>query len=392
MPDPTQPHLYPRRVLVCLSGLTPQVVTETLYALLTAPQPFVPTELQLVTTAEGARRAQALLMGEPGGPPGALARLWQEYAPPGSTLDFQPARHLHLIGEPGAPVDDLAEATPHLSAADRILAVLRPLLNDRHTAVHASLAGGRKSMSFYMGYVMSLLAREQDRLSHVLVNPPFDTLPAFAWPLRQPELLALPGGGHISTAQARVALVDIAFVKMSRHLPRQLLSGQQTFERLVGQTQAALEGVGVVIDAAQRLVVATTSRGASVRVGLSPQELGLYAMLAQRRQACAQDPAGEGLVLFRDEAPAAGPMAPGQWLERLEGQLDLKAGQLRQDWQVDTALRERVSAVNAKLEAAMAAPLFQRLRVLGPGDRGVRDGRYGLLGLSPESIHFGNAP
>ncbi len=40
----------------------------------------------------------------------------------------------------------------------------------------------------------------------------------------------------------------------------------------------------------------------------------------------------------------------------------------------------------------MAEPLFQRLRVLGTRDRRVRDGRYGLLGLSPESIHFGNAP
>ncbi len=43
---------YPRRILLAVTGLTPQVVTETLYALACRPQtPWVPDEIHLVTTA-----------------------------------------------------------------------------------------------------------------------------------------------------------------------------------------------------------------------------------------------------------------------------------------------------------------------------------------------------
>ena len=47
------PHEYPRRVLLVVCGLSPQIVTETIYALAADPvQPFVPTEVHLITTAE----------------------------------------------------------------------------------------------------------------------------------------------------------------------------------------------------------------------------------------------------------------------------------------------------------------------------------------------------
>jgi len=60
MTEPTrnrkEPHEHPRRILLMVTGRTPQVVTETLYALsVKRDPPFIPTEVHLVTTAEGAR-------------------------------------------------------------------------------------------------------------------------------------------------------------------------------------------------------------------------------------------------------------------------------------------------------------------------------------------------
>ncbi|MCL2345013.1 MAG: hypothetical protein FWC58_04070 [Desulfobulbus sp.] len=53
-------HRYPRRILLTVTGMTPQIVTETLYALI-HPQPpaaaFVPTEIHLITTSSEARSA-----------------------------------------------------------------------------------------------------------------------------------------------------------------------------------------------------------------------------------------------------------------------------------------------------------------------------------------------
>ncbi|HNU20229.1 MAG TPA: CRISPR-associated ring nuclease, partial [Hydrogenophilus thermoluteolus] len=58
------PHTFSRRILLAVSGLTPQIVTETLYALIHQPQPFVPTEIHLITTLEGAKRAKLALFSQ----------------------------------------------------------------------------------------------------------------------------------------------------------------------------------------------------------------------------------------------------------------------------------------------------------------------------------------
>ncbi len=46
LPSAAQAASFPRRVLLAVSGLTPQIITETLYALAADEHaPFVPTEL-----------------------------------------------------------------------------------------------------------------------------------------------------------------------------------------------------------------------------------------------------------------------------------------------------------------------------------------------------------
>ena len=56
-----RPQDYATRILVAVTGLSPQIVTETLYALAVAPVPseprFVPTRIRLITTEEGAKES-----------------------------------------------------------------------------------------------------------------------------------------------------------------------------------------------------------------------------------------------------------------------------------------------------------------------------------------------
>lgn len=68
----TDPAVASRRVLLAVAGLSPQVVTETLYALAVAEGTFVPTEVHIVTTGEGAERARLTLLG---GNPGWFSQL-----------------------------------------------------------------------------------------------------------------------------------------------------------------------------------------------------------------------------------------------------------------------------------------------------------------------------
>jgi hypothetical protein len=57
------PNEYPKRILLAITGLSPQVVAETLYALTQTQQtPFVPTHVIVISTAEGAERARLELL------------------------------------------------------------------------------------------------------------------------------------------------------------------------------------------------------------------------------------------------------------------------------------------------------------------------------------------
>lgn len=56
---------YSRRILLCVSSLSPQIITETVYALAVVGEPrFVPTEIHLLTTADGAEQVRLTLLSE----------------------------------------------------------------------------------------------------------------------------------------------------------------------------------------------------------------------------------------------------------------------------------------------------------------------------------------
>lgn len=79
----------------------------------------------------------------------------------------------------GRELDDSRSLDDNQAIADFIIDEVRALTSDENTQLHASIAGGRKTMTFFLGYAMSLFGRTQDRLSHVLVSEPYENLPDF---------------------------------------------------------------------------------------------------------------------------------------------------------------------------------------------------------------------
>jgi CRISPR-associated protein (TIGR02584 family) len=98
--------------------LSPQIVTETLYALTVPGEPrFVPTEIRLLTTAEGAERARLTLLSEE---PGWFHRLRQDYGLPEIrfTLDS-----LHIFRDAeGRLLRDIRTPADNEAIADAITA------------------------------------------------------------------------------------------------------------------------------------------------------------------------------------------------------------------------------------------------------------------------------
>ena len=219
------PHEFPRRVLAMAVGLTPQVVTETVYALAVRREPpWVPTELLLLTTAEGAMRARLMLLDPQ---IGQFHRLCAEHGLTGR-IRFGADDIVAIAGDDG-PLHDIRTPADNALAADAITAAVRRLCVDPEAAVHVSIAGGRKSMGYYIGYALSLFGREQDRLSHVLVNEPFENIPDFFFPPAQPRVVFGAGNRPASSADAVVQLAEIPFVRLRSGLPAELLSGAASF-------------------------------------------------------------------------------------------------------------------------------------------------------------------
>lgn len=217
----------PSHVLVAVTGMTPQVVTETLYGLAERDAPW-PERVKIITTRKGADVVTRGLFDQ-----GHLAALSREMGKP--TLNRNNVEILVVPDAHGRPVDDARTLEDHEALADFIMDTVRQLTADAASVVHASIAGGRKTMTFYLGYAMSLFGRPQDRMSHVLVSEGYEGLPDFYYPTREPRRVHDRSGNALDARDARVSLADIPFIRQRDQLPDMLRSQGEgiSFRKLV---------------------------------------------------------------------------------------------------------------------------------------------------------------
>ena len=274
------PKDHPRRILLAVTGLAPQIVTETVYALAVAPVPprrrFVPTEVRLITTKEGAERAKLSLLHPESG---WFHRLRADYALP--PITFGP-EHIHVLADAaGVPLCDIRTPEDNTRAADAITDVVRALTRDEEAALHVSIAGGRKTMGFYLGYALSLYGRAQDRLSHVLVTAPYESHPQFFYPTTTSQVIYTPPPHNrpYDTRDAEVTLADIPFVRLREGLNPGLMNGTASFSIVVAEAQRALPPLGLGLDPAGCVV---NAGGETFQ--LRPAYFAFYWMLAERAQ------------------------------------------------------------------------------------------------------------
>ncbi len=331
------PAEYPRRILLAVTGLSPQIVTETLYALAHAQPPFLPTEIHLLTTLEGARLAKTALLHPDGGQFHALLADYPHMGRPA----FDES-HIHLITDgSGAPLSDIRTPEDNAMAADAITALVAQLTRDDTAALHVSIAGGRKTMGFYLGYAFSLYARPQDRLSHVLVSPPFESHPEFFFPPARPKRLATRDGQHLDTAEAVVTLAEIPVVLLRHGLPEDLRLGRTSYVATVNALNESLGPPRLMIDLGAHRVECGQRA-----VNLAPALLAWFAFWAQT----ALD--GRPMRHWRD-------IDANEYLRpyaRLVG-IDAEAFERAQRRLADGMEKEFFEQNNSKLEAALKAAL-----------------------------------
>lgn len=264
----------PRKILVAVSGMSPQIITETLYALHTARQ-WVPDEVHLVTTSEGRKNADLqLLHGD-----GYFHRLLRDYRLT-KPIHFNESTIYVIRDADGEELRDLRTPGDNEAAADFICEIIRKLTEMPDTELHVSLAGGRKTMGFYAGYALSLFGREQDRLSHVLVSEEYESLTDFFYPTpKKHPIYKRDGKGMLDAAKAEVWLADIPFVRLRSKLPESLLAGHHSFSKVIELARRATEKPHLKLYPRQRKFELNGIAGK-----LRPIEMGLLLWAAVRHK------------------------------------------------------------------------------------------------------------
>ncbi len=246
-----QPQDYQKRILIAVSGLSPQIVTETLYGLAVKGD-FIPTEIHLITTLEGKDRANLNLLHNQNGKFHALCH---DYNLP--VIDFN-EQNIHVICDADSQeLTDIRTPEQNATAADFITNTIKELTRDEDSSVHVSIAGGRKTMGYYLGYALSLFGRSQDRLSHVLVSEGYEGHPDFYYPTEKSIVIHTRDNKPLDTSTAKVSLAEIPFIRMRQDIPQKLLDGKSGFLDTINLARKAELPPELIIDLANKTISAS---------------------------------------------------------------------------------------------------------------------------------------
>lgn len=270
-----------KEVLVCVIGATPQIITETIYALANKTPPVCIDEIFVITTATGKRQIENALIKN-----GVLEQLINEYGLP--PVKINPSSIIVIKDKNGNEIEDIRNEQDCEATADTIISLIKELTKDSSVRLHCSLTGGRKTMSFYLGSAMELFGRPWDKLYHVLVSQEFESNPEFFYKPKEEKLISYrkPNGviTRISTEQAKIEIAELPFIKLSGKIELQ----GKTFKELIEETQSeinlALTQPEIRLNIKERkLSIGKTS------LCMNPVLVALYATFLNQKILCKKD-------------------------------------------------------------------------------------------------------
>ncbi len=205
-------------ILFSVAGMSPAVITETLSGLLSC-QNVRSGEIHVLTTSFGKKSMQVLLDGKVAAFNDRFETDWK----------IEPEWIEVICDSQGEPLDDLRSSADNECAANEIVERVHCWCDKPDVVLHASVAGGRKTMGLYLAQAMSWFARAGDDLSHVLVPKCFERDGDFYFPVDAEQ-------------EGVVDFALIPFVRMQSLLPP-LLSEVDSYSERVKVSQVYLADI-----------------------------------------------------------------------------------------------------------------------------------------------------
>lgn len=164
-------HMKTKNLLICVSGLTPQIVTETLFCLAVQKKVQV-DEIYVLTT----QRGRKVILGKdehPSTPKSSLKNelnaLCEKYKIK-KPLFEENDKHIIVAKEESIELSDIRSDKDNILFPNKVCEFIRLKTSDPNSVLYCSITGGRKSMSVHIANALSIFARENDKLLHVLTK------------------------------------------------------------------------------------------------------------------------------------------------------------------------------------------------------------------------------
>ena len=269
-----------KNILLAVTGLSPQVITETLYALHQNNRQV--DVIHVITTRVGKEKIYAELLG---GRNGHYYKYLKEYGFSTGSIDF--GRHnIHVIAdEHGIEIPDISSEADNEQLLKKCLELTFHLTQNPQTAVFFSVAGGRKTMSSCLTLAAQMYGRPQDRLYHVLISPEFESSRDFYYPPKEPRIIELRDyQGHLFSKDTRYAQLNLI------HTPFVSIRDQLSVDLLKEPKDPGTLMLSLIREETARLTVNLIESKIiykAMEADMMPAHLALYGFFAMQKKNCA---------------------------------------------------------------------------------------------------------
>tara|TARA_B100000809_G_scaffold266534_2_gene329718 strand:+ start:152 stop:1333 length:1182 start_codon:yes stop_codon:yes gene_type:complete len=247
-----------KNILLALVGRSPQVITESIYAF-KKQKDITIDQVKVVTTSQTRKSTWQCLSANADNGRSVMANLAKDIDIPEIVFGLEDV--LVPNDADGVAISDVQTASEMEAVAQFLLSLVKELTTDEEVCVHASLAGGRKTMTFYLSYAMSIYGRPQDSLSHVFVSFPYESSD-FYYPTPYSKTIFTREGAR-DAKDAEVNLASIPYVQLRPNLPLKFLDETISFKQTEQLYSILNAPLSLDIDTARRCI---TCSGISMKL------------------------------------------------------------------------------------------------------------------------------
>lgn len=225
-------------VLIAVVGMSPAVITETIWGLGQEKPEFLPDEVKVCTTRTGWDALSAALLSTQAG-----CSVWEELqAKLGKKITL--SKHI-FHNDVGSDLEDIVSGADQELVANQLLKCIREYKNPQQEVcrIVASIAGGRKSMSALMYAAMSLGAEPDDIITHVLADEKATNCRAFFFPAQSQQQLVNKQQQEFTAKEVRIDLAEIPFVPLASLVKGSDFESGGAFSKLVRRARQTVANI-----------------------------------------------------------------------------------------------------------------------------------------------------